>query len=381
MAVQSPNQYISGPSMWADVPDVPGQLLQGYQQLLQQQATPDEEELRKALALREQYMQERGNAAPTYMPSDATMAYGQGSLASVPHTAGYAGPTRVSDLLFPQPVQLRTTAGNVPLPGAPGRKTGELTDLLAASKGASKEGQDALMRGLGMDIPDPRIEAARLRADALTQGRQDRDRAAFDRVDLSNWYSRKTGEPAGVDQIGNMDDLRKDYMRLNALQKKDAQVLPGLGTLIQSYKRLATEIPFPQDNMGDRTAWLGTVAQMKLNGDPRLTDLESINAQISQLATGLGGDKRISDKEMALLKGAVINSTDTAPGIARKMANLEEFYRTRTKASGLPWLQPKVTDSQASTGMVTMRAPDGSTRQVPQNQVDYYLKKGGTVVK
>jgi hypothetical protein len=140
---------------------------------------------------------------------------------------------------------------------------------------------------------------------------------------------------------GDIDpnEFRKQHMELNTQQLKDVTQLPQAEGLITNYQRLAKELPLGQPGLG-RLKSYATIKAMRLAGDPAIQDLDSINAQITGLATAFGGDKRVSDAEMRLLKGAVIVDGDTGPGVQRKIANLEKFYNGRVKTSGLPWLKP-----------------------------------------
>jgi len=209
------------------------------------------------------------------------------------------------------------------------------------AKGLPPEGLAAIGRGFKMDIPNQTIEAARLRAEQAAAARANQQQGTLDRIDLSRWYNKETGEPAGIDRIGSLDELHQKSMKLNTTQLADAQSLPQLQGLVTSYERLAKELPLSEVGVMSRAGGYANMKAMRIAGEPVMEDLDSINARIANLATAFGGDKRVSDKEMALLKGAVIQDGDTAPGVQRKLNNLNQFMNTRVRSSGLPWLQKK----------------------------------------
>lgn len=191
--------------------------------------------------------------------------------------------------------------------------------------------------------------------------------ATYIRTHAPRFYNKETGEPAGLSSLGESFDpveFRKQHMELNTQQLKDVNELPQAGALLDSYERLARELPLPKAGVASRLGGIANIKAMRLAGDPVIQDLDSINARITGLATAFGGDKRVSDAEMGLLRGAVITDTDTADGVERKLKNLSDFYNRRVKSSGLPWLrargsQPPPTSPNPASTSIRMKSRSG----------------------
>ena len=103
-----------------------------------------------------------------------------------------------------------------------------------------------------------------------------------------------------------------------------------------------------------------------MSNDPRVKKLDALRASITEIARTLGGDSRVSDKEMELLQGAVLTDSNTLPAAKEAIRFLHELYDTKAGASPILSLRnafaAKAPEGQPAT---TPTAPAQSAERVP----------------
>jgi hypothetical protein len=194
--------------------------------------------------------------------------------------------------------------------------------------------------------------------------------AAYIRSHAPNFYNKETGQPAGLDVIGqdlNPDEFRKTHIELNKTQQQNVDALGSLDSQINSYEALASTLgrsaePGKINTLRNK---LGTISG-RLGGDPTVATLDASRAQITQIARAFGGDSRVSDREMQLLQNSVISDSDNLQAIQAKIGQLKRFREDKAKRMGLPWL-------------MTGRAGEGDTQRktLDQGTAAKFLNQAG----
>jgi hypothetical protein len=233
-----------------------------------------------------------------------------------------------------------------------------ITSMSGVPQGASKEIVEGLLGRMGLGGT-----ATSKNAEMLNR--------QFLREDLSKWYDKKTGDPAGLktDEITDYGTLRKSYMKLNPEQIKNKDALALTQDTIDRYLNVATLIGLPEKSGLKSTAVsAGDMKYRRLKGDPAVAELDALNAQITSLARAFGGDSRVSAPEMQLLKKAVIEDGDNMESVAAKMRSLQGFLDTKTKSAGLPWLRRTQEQQTQQPGAKPAAAP---AAPAPPSAVEY----------
>lgn len=304
--------------------------------------------------------------------------------------AGYAGPLRPSDVpsfeagadipvyngskLSPGTEQARADAGGpfrgiMPQPQAEQLMQG-ISSMTAAGvpQGTNKEIVEGLLGKMG-------IGSAATSKSAEMLNRQ------FLREDLSKWYDKKTGDPAGLkaDEITDYGKLRQGYMKLNPTQIQNKDALATTQDTVQRYLVLAGALGLPEKpGMINSTEGALSIKYRRAQHDPVVADLDALNAQITGLAKAFGGDSRVTDKEMLLLKKAVIEDGDNMESVAAKMRTLQGFLDTKVKSSGIPWLKRQTESTQPGTqpAAAPAAASEGKAVKVSSPEEARKLPKG-----
>lgn len=174
---------------------------------------------------------------------------------------------------------------------------------------------------------------------------------------LANLYNKKTGAPATEEFIDSEPDeeiLKRDYISLVPKDKERLSNLQQLENTITQYERMGG--PGGALKLSPKPGFMSTQTDklaMKYNrasGGVEAADQDSINAQITSLARAFGGDSRVSDKEMELLRSAVITDGDNQAAVAVKMTNLKQFRDSIAKIIPIPGIQKKYSEGGSSAG-------------------------------
>jgi hypothetical protein len=164
---------------------------------------------------------------------------------------------------------------------------------------------------------------------------------------LANFFNKKTGATAAEDFPDSEPDqaaLKRNYISLVGKDKDRYGNLQALDNTINQYTRLGGSLGLPeQPGLMSTLQGAGSMKLNRMSGGTQAADLDSVNSQITALARSFGGDSRVSDKEMALLRGAVISDGDNQAAVATKMSNLKRFRDTIAKLLPLPGIQNKYT--------------------------------------
>lgn len=255
----------------------------------------------------------------------------------------------------------------------------------------------------GMKVPSPTIELIlRQTFPGIAEAKRGESVKPIAQDKLGNFYNKQTGLPASEEFPTSEPDqerLKKDYIFLDAKTKEKFGALTQLDNTIAQYSRMGG--PGGSLDLPAEPGFFSTKGQQvemfidRQSGGIKSADLDSINAQITQLAKAFGGDSRVTDKEMALLRGAVIRDGDNQKSVEKKMKNLKGFrdavsrlipipgiqgkYASEQKATPAPSSQPKgapATQRGIPPGRVPMMDPDGNSVTVPANRVQDKLKSG-----
>jgi len=319
-----------------------------------------------ALAERARRQAAQGFSGPNILPSQATQDFAQltpQQAESIASTAGYAGPTRPSDRPgdIPQNVVIRgggaqEEARLAALPGAPGRTVGELMNLLLAGKNASPEGKDALMRGLGLDVQDSRIEAARLAAG--NRGSAAAERANTQRINnIGIYFNKQTGAPAVesfVDRPPTGEELVENFVPLKSeQQRKDLSAINNLDADIQAYKEAIANLDLPaKASLTGRIKQGVTVPIKSFIGESKIADLEAVQARIMNVGRAFGGTSKNVDTEAERRKlekaiPSALAGQDTADTVIRQ---LEKFRDVAAKTIPIPGIQNRYKEKASVSG-------------------------------
>jgi hypothetical protein len=405
--VSSPNPYIQGPSTYADVPSNGGSdLLQFFMQQAAQGPVydPEAEAIQRAIEERNRIMAERGQSAPTIMPTGQT----QGSLASVPHTGGYAGPTRASDLPFEmaQMPVLRSAPDQVrraqPIPGT-NLTAGRLEDLGPAMKGMPAVGQAGILEALAPGLVERGAEAAT--AGKLTQ-RERLDEADRKRKDIllqkrldnaSLYFNKKTGATLAadfVDSVPTNDIIERDYIAFKPKQLERKDGIDAFDNDLADLEKYMKRLPLPPKagpiatpkhalNMAWRSLW-------------NEETVREVNSLKQKLVLGInraaGGTSKTADaaQEVEKLENALTKITDS-----REAAEtiFDQLKRGRDKMAAnlpLPGMHNKyagkktslVQEAQqpqqqaAQPERVKMTDPNGNPVTVRADQLEAAIQRG-----
>lgn len=194
---------------------------------------------------------------------------------------------------------------------------------------------------------------------------------------LANFYHKQTGEPATTafaDTEPDQKTLKRDYISLSSKDKEKLGAIQQLENTIAQYERMGGPggtLDLPTEP-GLFSAGKGRVGMQidRWSGGLKAADLDSINSQITQLARAFGGDSRVSDKEMALLRGGVINDGDNQAAVKVKMDNLKSFRDTVAKLISIPGLQNKYANQET-----------GRAASVQQASPEYKAQASSMLVK
>jgi hypothetical protein len=206
---------------------------------------------------------------------------------------------------------------------------------------------------------------------------------------LGNFYHKQTGAPATeafTDTEPDQETLKRDYISLNPKDKEKLGAIQQLENTITQYERMGGpggSLDLPAEP-GLLSAGKGRVGMQldRWSGGLKSADLDSVNSQITQLARAFGGDSRVSDKEMALLRGSVINDGDNQQAVMVKMNNLKRFRDTVAKLIPIPGLQGKYTREEQDAKPVKPTQPRGApaTQQgIPPGRVPMINPQGKPV--
>ena len=355
MAVRtSPNPWFTGQPVMADVPQMTGQAPNIIDMFLNQAAgqtyDPQGEEIARALAERERLMAERGQSAPTYLPQGPT----QGSLASVPHTGGYAGPTRPSDIPFDmaQMPIMRPAAEQAQRAqpfGQSGMTAGRVMDMLAPLRGQPKEVAAGLLeKAMPGAITDlTRQQVADKRAQVEEAKRQ---RTLEQRLNnAGSYYNKKTSNTLAEDfpdRVPTNEEIEANYVPLKTQQQRDA--VTGLKTFDQlmiEFENIAKDLPLaPGPGLGGRGEQAGRMLWRRMIGDENVRNLEGMQKQLLlNLNRAWGGTSKNIDaqREIEAMTKAIPGMFDNRKVYETMIARMKRARDTAAQTVPIPGLHNK----------------------------------------
>lgn len=192
---------------------------------------------------------------------------------------------------------------------------------------------------------------------AQQAARQDKKEAAaavvenrkrtFQSTNAQSMFNKETGEPLSGFDTSDMDpdEIEKQFVFLRPEQRKDKEALDKFQGMIKDYESLVKDIGYTTNGALSQPQRLAMAARRRM-GDTQVQRLDSLNAQITQMARAFGGDSRVAVQELAMLGEAVPGDDDTVKSANEKIAVMKDFYSRGVKAMGLPWQKKQQVETE-----------------------------------
>ena len=247
-------------------------------------------------------------------------------------------------------VAAKTREEQRPVPGTPFNLK-QLLGVTSGLKGLPEEAASSLLSRLIPGLPAGRSKSERLeeelklrariarpeKVEAEERGQRNREETFFFQ-NMGRFINKKTGQKATeLTAVPSYEEVKRDFTPLTTQQSTNVDALKGLDNQIQEYSDIMEELNFPQPGVGVWAKGIGLKGS-RLFGGEQAARLDAVRAEITQLARAFGGDSRVSQEEMKLLRDAVLSDFESGPSAKAIIGVLKRFRTTRAQSLGIPGL-------------------------------------------